>query len=316
MMNKRTNCKMNTSVVVLLGVGVLLYVVIRIMFPIFSYSINKTDRFKVQALKQKIGDEYYLAITPLYDYPYNKIDVEVYGKFESATEEVALYKDYISQLYPIGESIDSEEELKKYLFFSNNSNLANGTLVSYNDAIYFISKGERRPFLGPEAFLRLGFEWKNVVDEESQVIATMAEGEKINFISSHPDGAILQTKQGNLFLVWNEERLPIKNNDLLEKVWKQKHVVNVDSSDANQIGVCGKQKITPKKFSCFVGPVEMTGDGIGHTYIFKMNQDMVQSSSDARVRFDLLGKTDLWVAKESLKRVKDNLHLKYGGYIF
>ncbi len=116
---------------------------------------------------------------------------------------IDVYKDYTAQLYPIGETIDSEAELNKFLFFENDTSLPNATLVSLNDAIYFISKGQRRPFLGPEAFLRLGFDWDDVETKNGHVAATMEEGEKVNFISPHPDGTIFQTKQGKLFLDWD-----------------------------------------------------------------------------------------------------------------
>jgi len=315
-MKKLSICKINTAIVVLLGLGVVLYVVIRIMFPVFSYYINKTDRFKVQILRQQIESKNYLTITPLYDYPYNKIKMEVYGKFETDSRGIDVYKDYLAQLYPIGDAIESEAKLREYLFFENDTEFSNGTLVSFNDAVFFVSRGQRRPFLGPEAFLRLGFDWENVETENGQGLVAMDEGEKINFISAHPDGTIFETKEGELFLIWNKERLPIKNRQLLESVWSNNHIVHVASKKANLVGSCSGIKNSSRKVSCFMEGVEMTGAGIGSTYVFDLPRNVVESSSDARIKFDLLGRTDVWVAKESLKRVKDSLHLKYGGFVF
>ncbi|MEA2007078.1 MAG: hypothetical protein U9O20_02870 [Patescibacteria group bacterium] len=315
-MKKTANCKINTAIVVLLGLGVVLYVVNRIMFPAFSYHINKTDKFKVQVLRQQIGSKNYLAITPLYDYTYNEIKMEIYGKFEQDSRGIDVYKDYMVQLYPVGDIIESENELRELLFFENDTEFSNGTLVSFNNAVFFISRGQRRPFLGPEVFLRLGFDWDEVETENGQGLVTMEQGEKINFISPHPDGTILETKQENLFLVWNKERLPIENRQLLENVWPNNHVVRTASEKANLAGVCSQIKYSPKKMSCFLDSVEMTGDRIGHTYVFDLSRDLVESSSDASIRFDLLGRIDVLVAKESLKRVKDILYLKYGEFVF
>lgn len=316
-MQESTKYKLNSIIIIFLGVGILLYVGLRIIFPEFLYFLNEADQFKVQILKEQIGDKYYLAITPLHDYPYSEVKVEIKSsnKFEEFLNEIDVYKDYTAQLYPIGETINSQEELRHYLFYGNNTKLPNGTLVSYNDAIYFISKGKRRPFLGPEIFVRLNYNWDDISAESSQIVAIMPEDEKIHFISAHPDGTILKTKEGRLFLVWDKKRLPIRSEEIFAGVWNDYYTIEINSDEASPYGICKDVKQFKKTIECSFESTIKPNNAVGHTYLLELPKNVYDSTSDAIIAFDTLGQCEMRVVKESLKRVKDSLYLKYAGYI-
>ena len=304
--------KINTGIVLFSVLFILAYVALSIIFPSFSYYIKKTDKFKVSILKKSFGGKEFLSITPLYDYPYNSIKVKInlQNGADIFEDELPLFYGYEAEFYPISsQNISTSDELKEYLFFDNKTEISNGTLISNEEAVFFISRGQARPFLGPEVFVRLGFDWDHVTEDQKKLISSFDTGEKLNFTSAHPDGTILEFADGKLYLVWGAQLIEI-TNDVLGGYPDNFRTIKISQQEEIPIGYCVIKKNKTNRINCEVANVKEY-NATGHTYLFGIPEDFSKRSVDAKIRFNMLGNFDPAVARESLKRIKDELSLRY-----
>ncbi len=307
----------NTVIVLIIGFFVLIWVGLQIAFPTFRYELINVGVSKVGMLKQEIGGKYYFVITPQYDYPYAKVELALKSResYKNVPDSLVVLKDYVSQAYPKSDQTLKQSDLKNLIFENNQTDTPNGTLFSYNEAVYFLSGGKARAFLGPEIFQRLGYDWKEVIKMEGDQFILYEKGDKLNFTSAHPNGTLLRTKDGEILLVKNQQRLPIDKQSNLEKVWPGYHSVKVDQAAAIKLGNCQNRLVKNGDIKCSI-KVEKEFQSDGGSYLFEVPQGIFDATTFSRVNLSMMGNFDLTTAKESIKRVKDSLYLRYSQYIF
>jgi hypothetical protein len=95
--------KVSTLLSFLFALGILVWVGINIVFPSFVYSTNKTDKFKIGFLPKEFDGKKFFSITPLYDYPYHKIGIQI--NLENGEKikqrEFPLFYGYEAEFYPV-----------------------------------------------------------------------------------------------------------------------------------------------------------------------------------------------------------------------
>ncbi len=322
-MNKEQALKRNTWIVALVGIIFLIFIFLRVVFPSYTYLFNEPDSrgimFWQDSFDEGENEKGYVLVTPFYDYNYYKIkiwlELKVDGpesSFKNYEQSFKVYRDYVVQGYPIAEeTINNVEELDKYLFFENNTKFPNGTLFSHNDAIHFISKGEYQSFIFPSVFERLGFDWDNVEKIDGESFAELKNGKQLNFITSHPNGTILKTKEGKLFLVWEKKRIPIASEEILKTAWPKYHAVEVLGDSVKYFGECELLKNNRKKIKCEVGMAEEGEKFSGQSYLIEIPNEVNDNIVSGKMKFDVLGNFDTGVAKMTLKFIKDSLYTRY-----
>ncbi len=304
--------KNNSFIVGVVGIAIIFFIGLKILYPKNDFDSEKRNKAvtTIQFLDEKRG---YLTVDPEFEYNFYSASVEIYPKnifLENKIVEVE--KGFIAQLYPIGEMIETAEVLQKYIF-SNDIEIPNGELVSTNDAVYVYSRGKWKPFLGPQFFQDLGFDWKRVkslkVDEES----SFEEGEKIIAGTPHPDGTILETKDKNFFLVWEEKLLPIKKEEIIKEVWPDYAVILMDKEVPEKIGECKNFKST-NSFECFFDKKDVK-DISGNTFVFSFGE-IVSEIKRATIVLDTFNLVDLENPKLTLSFHKTRIIDKYRNEIF
>ncbi len=293
------------------------YAALRMAFPAFSYTTVPMANGSLRVEKKFLENNSMLVATPALDHNYYRLKFNL--KFKEAVsfsvktkEGFQAYKAYPGQFYPLGEEINTSQELKNHLFSPESLGLANGQLISNEKAVYIISQGKRIPFAEPGIFTRLGYSWGDVVPVEDLEInpAQLERGELIQEASFHPAGTILESSSGELFLIWEKQRLPIASRNILEEVYPNFYTVKAKKVDPQEVGFCHLQGAEVSEVDCsFVLPSK-TGELPG-SYVLITEGKLVEEVTHARVRFDTLGNFDTQTAKISLKDIKDQFHLRY-----
>lgn len=290
-------------------------------FPSFDYFLEKADNHGIMIKNKDLGENTFLLLPFFKNHHFSKVELKFKTdkSFVSDSKrpvEISVYENYEAVAYPIGGEINSSEEFEKYLYYNNKSGLPNGTFFSNGESVFFISRGQYRPVLSGEIFEKLGFSWEVIVPQETEIFSELdGEGDKIVFNSAHPDGIILKIDQ-DLYLVWEEQLLKIKNEEILKKVWSDFYTVS--ASRFVELDSCAPVIIEKKgEFKCdfdvssFVGP--------NRPYIFKFNQGGLASNIiDAKVNMKVSAKPNNIVDSFMilLAETKEKLIVKYGSYLF
>lgn len=107
-----------------------------------------------------------------------------------------------------------------------------GSLLSNRGGVYIISNGMRRPIVSPAAFLRLGFKWNNVRAISDAELNLHPLGDAVTITSNYPDGVVIKTGNGKMYLVEDDKRRYIPSPLVFESRFKWNETVDLSLSVA------------------------------------------------------------------------------------
>jgi len=87
-----------------------------------------------------------------------------------------------------------------------NLKFRDGSLLSNRGGVHIISNGLRRPIVSPAAYLRLGFKWNNIIAVSDAELNLHPLGEAVTTTSNYPDGVVIKTGSGKMYLVEDDKR--------------------------------------------------------------------------------------------------------------
>ncbi len=102
-----------------------------------------------------------------------------------------------------------------------------GSLLSNRGGVYIISDGLRRPIVSPAAFLRLGFKWNNVKAVSDAELNLHPLGEAVTTTSNYPDGVVIKTGGGKMYLVDDDKRRYIPSPLVFDSLFKWNETVDL-----------------------------------------------------------------------------------------
>ena len=102
-----------------------------------------------------------------------------------------------------------------------------GSLLSNRGGVYIISNGLRRPIVSPTAFLRLGFKWNNIKAVSDAELNLHPLGEAVTTTSNYPDGVVIKTGNGKMYLVEDDKRRYIPSPLVFESRFKWNETVDL-----------------------------------------------------------------------------------------
>ena len=102
-----------------------------------------------------------------------------------------------------------------------------GSLLSNKGGVYIISDGLRRPIVSPEAFLRLGFKWNNIKAVSDAELNLHPIGEAVTMTSNYPDGVVIKTGGGKMYLVDDDKRRYVPSPLIFESQFKWNETVDL-----------------------------------------------------------------------------------------
>ncbi len=237
------------AVIFITPVVVLAYVIFLILFPVEKYSFysNQPDLSKFNFSRQESQRSVVFGVLPLQNHQVVDLSLKLDGKNPASCAAgralVELKKTYKAFLYPDGNPIENEEQLKNYLFRDNDTKYPSGTLLHLapTNEVYLVSDGKKILFPGPEIFRAFGYSFDNLVEAEKSTIDLFPDAENKVFLwtQAHPDGAIFQAFPSHkLFLIADGKKHEITSSDLLTKVWPEKYAIPVSDPSAEQSETC------------------------------------------------------------------------------
>lgn len=312
--------KKEIFVLIFLALIVPCYILWKNTFPAFDYFLDKANNHGI-TIKSKNFDKNTFLLNPYYKKnPFSRVDLKlkISENYISKLKQplvVSVFENYEAMAYPREGVIVNAEELRKYLFYENQSTLPNGTIFSNDESAFFISRGEYRPILASEIFEKLGFDWKVIIPQEADIFSILEkEGEKIVFNSAHPDGTILKIEE-KIYLVWEEKLIEIKNKDILAEVWHEYYLVSTD--ELVELDSCSPEINKNREIECSFDVSNSLDSNL--PYLFKFNQiEMADEIASAETTLKVSAKVK--DAGKSffilLSDIKQRLVGRYGGYLF
>ncbi|MDD3607808.1 MAG: hypothetical protein PHQ20_03350 [Candidatus Moranbacteria bacterium] len=297
-----------------ISLGLLFWVLWMNIFPSFNYQFdldeNNRDRIKNLAIDNKRFIVFPVDILKNQgDYSFNKINLKIKLKDNLSAKDIKItaYDGFEALLYPIGEEITNQEQLKFLLYYGTSGSIyPNGSIVAYEDSAYLISRGFHLPIFSADVFIRNGFQWEKLIKANSDVFLQTKEGEKFHYSSPHPDNSILKIDNEKYFMVWEKQLRPIKE-ELLSEVWPDFNWAEIKSNKFLQ-GNCQKSE-SSKNIRCVFTD---NSKRMGSAYIFEIKSPLGEIDK-VEIGLKTNSKKDL---KETfyffVSRMKTDLINKYG----
>jgi len=269
-----------------------------IFFPVDTYNFypdnQKLSKFEIT--KDTEGKKLSFGVFPLRNYRYIELSMN-FKKNErescqASNAEVTLQKTYQAFLFPFGESIRDEDQLRGILFESNKTKFPNGSLLHLKptNEVFFVSRGEKILFPGPEIFQAFGYSFDNLVEVQKSDLDPLPDAEQKVFLwtTAHPDGTIFQAfPSHNLYIVSDGKKYPIASKELLDKVWPENYSVPVDDLNEENIAKC-KVSGSQKSISCRFDSAMLSGLGRYYHFSVKFPENCALESvhpDNSRIRF-------------------------------
>lgn len=296
--------KQNVLIAGAIGFLIMAAVLFRILFPVFSISSDDKDSF----LLRSIGDKKYLEIKVKNGYPFHKIVAKL-KLDDSGTGEVLgkIYQDELG-LYPLGESINSQEQLDIFLNIQASDNLKNGELIQRGNSVYFIDNGKYRAFSNAETFDTLGLDWKKVAKNKADFLGDLEKEKNITLATSYLPGSFVRADK-KLYLLGSKVKYEINlsNRSLVKFIEDNFSIIGVDKRELATVG----------QLSCQRKDVEMVCRFIDREgKVFPRANILIEimnktSTVNGSARIYTFNRFDSAVAKITLRNIKGRLIARY-----
>ena len=303
--------KYNSLIVFIVGIFIFMGISFKVLFPVFAVNSEDKNKFFLYS----IGEKKYLELKIKKGYPFHKITMKVdfSDKIKDSNFFGNIYQNEVG-LYSLGEEINNEENLNKFLRKNNNSKIRNGELIAKGDAVYFISDGQYRPFMSAEIFDMLGFDWQKVERNKAEELTNLVEGEKITEKTHYLSGMFVKIN-GKVYLLDGNHRHLIngENKELIEFIEKNFSLVSIDSDKTNSIGRFKCHQTIGMEFECSFEDID---DKVlpWASLIIEVKDNSVEEAK-IFAKIYSYGKLNLTVPKITLKNIRTILSFRYKDYL-
>ncbi|MEA2006627.1 MAG: hypothetical protein U9O20_00485 [Patescibacteria group bacterium] len=190
--------------------------------PIKEYYVFNKDSFLTHNVVSVISNEdlveFEILIEPKEDFDFSEIEVHA----TKTLEPMLIHRRNM---------LTETQQVKNRLFENNHSKYPNGSILKSNRVLYFIEKGKLRPFQSITTFKEMGFDKKNIISVNKEILNTLEIGDNLNFRKKdkiYPSGLIV--KAGNDYFITGSNNLyPLFSENLISRVWKNFAFIETNS---------------------------------------------------------------------------------------
>lgn len=250
-----------------------------IFFPIDTYRFypENPNASKFEIEKDSEKNELSFGIFPIRESRFAEVSLNLKNSDLKLcrAESISLRKTYKAFLFPEGEEITDTGKLREIIFSDNKTKYPNGSLlhVKSTNQVFFISRGQKMLFPGPEIFEAFGFSFDNLTDVDMATIDEFKDADVGVFLwtIAHPDGTIFETYPSHrLYIVHDGKKYPIASEELLKEVWPDFYTIAVSDENPGENLTCRPaQRKFSKKFFCRFDLQSLSGIGRYHLFTAK-----------------------------------------------
>jgi len=220
--------------------------------------------------------------------------------------EISIRKTYKAFAYPLAAQPASLPAVSL-----ENSSLANGTLLSFNNSVFAVVDGKVMPFDNPFTFLSLGYSWDDVAPATEDEIGLYQRDKLFTIDRPHPNGTIFHARDtGKYYLVNNGQKQEILKDDILKANLKN-HPIAVDEKSLDFDLNCElKKNLWPfNSYSCSI-PVENLAQFLGNDYQVSIDGVDVKNINQVDLTFS---RNANWSnMRDTLSDIKHKALVNYG----
>jgi len=293
-----------------------------ILFPVDTYRFYSADpklsKFEIE--KDAGTNQLSFGVFPPRAYRYVKVAMNFKknssGDCKTFLPEISLSKTYRAFLYPEGDPVASEDQLREILFAGNKTSYPNGSLLHLKptNEVFLVARGKKILFPGPEIFEAFGYSFDNLTEVSQSDIDQFPDTDQKVFLWSmaHPNGTIFQTYPSHtLYIIFDGKRHKIENQGLLDKIWPENFSIPVSDPDSQNILDCSEKKGTDK-VSCQMDTSKLSS--IGRYYHFTMafpSECSVGNVHPDTSQIQFFSERSLATIKESLRTIAASVLSRY-----
>jgi len=293
-----------------------------IFFPIDIYRFypDQPNASKFEIEKDSEKNEFSFGIFPIRESRFAEVNLNLKnsGLKLCRAESIGLRKTYRAFYSPEGEEISDVGKLREIVFSGNKTKYPNGSLlhVKSTNQVFFISRGQKMLFPGPEIFGAFGFSFDNLTDVDTATIDEFKDAGVGVFLwtIAHPDGTIFETYPSHrLYVVSGGKKYPIASEELLKEIWPDFFTVAVGDENPGENLTCQPaQRKFSKKFFCRFDLQSLSGIGRYHFFTAKFPSECSVANIHpdySQVRY--ISEKSLATFKTSMKNIAASVLNRY-----
>lgn len=262
-----------------------LFLADRILFPSQTFTLDAASRGATSSttLYNSAAGQDYSLLSAYSSENFSNATIQIFSDKDEtslAGQTIFARKTYQAFTYPV-----SPQPASPPATDTNSSDFANGTLLSFDNAVFVVVDGKVRPFNNPITFLSFGYNWSDVIPVSEDKIGLYQRAKLFTIDLPHPDGTVFLTRDsGKYFLIQAGQRLEITDPEILKSYAKNAPIPVDEKSLDFDLSCVLKKDIWPlDSYSCTV-PVAKLGQFLGNDYQFKIG-GMEKNLSRASVTF-------------------------------
>lgn len=294
-----------------------------ILFPVenFGYFSNNPGISKLEPEKDPGQNEIAFGVFPIQKHRFADLNINFKKGGDSSCfaekPEIRIRKTYRAFLFPEGDPVRNEEELRNLIFFENNTKYPNGSLLHLKptDEVYLISDGKKILFPGPEIFRAFGYDFANLTDVDKSALDQFPDAEKKVFLwtQPHPNGTIfLAFPSHKSYLIHDGQKHRIENPDSLKNIWADSFSIAAQDEDSQKPFDCGvdPRNLPKRKTSCQFDTFAIP-ESIGRYYFFTIGFSDKCDVSDLEIETAEIS----FRAEKSYSSMKDSLRVIFASIL-
>jgi len=214
-----------------------------------------------------------------------KISDNFYLKKNSQLQKFSSQGAYLSQ-YPLSWTIAKDENFLNSNMVSNNLiGFADGSLISYGDAVSIVSGQNIFPIDNFTTFEMLGYVWDDLIPAGGDEVSLYEKQKLINLTSSHPSGTIFYAADTDKYYLIQDGQKRLLPSKKIADSWLQKSPILVDGQSLEIQGQCAldKKSWSFKSYLCSAD-ISALQNLKGKDYEFKFTSQENFRTSDLVVR--------------------------------
>jgi hypothetical protein len=231
-----------------------------------------------------------------------------YLKKDSELQKFSSQAAYLSH-YPLSWAVEKDEIFLKSLTIENGMiGFADGSLISYGDAVSVVSGKYIYPIDNFTTFEALGYSWDDLIPAGGDEVALYEKQKLINPSSPHPSGTIFYVADEDQYYLIQDNQKKLLPSKVIADSWLRKSPILADGQSLKIQGQCAinQQSWLFKRYLCSAD-ISALQNLKGKDYEFKFQSQKNFRTNNLTVKlrkdytFDNLNK-NVWDIFSSIKK--------------